>query len=195
VFYNDDNVVEIKPESVWLYENFISKEQCDSIIESLNQLTENDWKGGWARHQANLVYDGDVPQEQIDWWNPKVSPPILTKEMKHVNEKLKPLFKPELLFLPDYKIVRLLPGDKMHLHMDDRQGSVESDISQNFTIDCAYTLYLSDFSGGEIYYPDLYHKHTPKPGDLIIHSGKTPHQVFKVKDGIRYTVTGWLIKK
>jgi hypothetical protein len=195
MFYNDDNVVEVKPKSVWLYKNFISKEQCDAIVEKLNQLTENDWKDGWARHQAHLMYEGKPSQEQIDWWNTKVSPPILTPEMKYINEKLKPLFKPELLFLPDYKVVRLLPGEKMHRHMDDRQGEEDQEVIQDFTIDCAYTLYLSDFSGGQIHYTDLQYSHFPKPGDLIIHSGKTVHEVFKVRDGIRYTVTGWLIKK
>jgi hypothetical protein len=190
MFYNDSNVVELPQGNVWLYRNFISKEQSDLILEKLNQLTENDWKDGWARHQAHLMYDGKPDQEQIDWWNTKVSPPILTKEMKYINEKLKPLFKPELLFLPDYKVVRLLPGEKMHRHMDNRE-----DKSQDFTIDCAYTLYLSKFSGGEINYPDLRYTHTPEIGDLIIHSGKTVHEVLPVKDGLRYTVTGWLIKK
>jgi hypothetical protein len=197
MFYNDSDVVSIKENSIWLYENFISKDQANAIVKVANGFSDDDWKDGWARHQSTLMYDIEKDSTVVsDWWSDKVSPPVLIEEMRYINDKLKPLFQPELFLLPEFKVVRLTSGQTMHKHIDDRSvNSEEGYASQSFKISCAYTLYLSDFTGGEINYPDLEYTHSPKIGDLIIHSGKTLHEVLPVKEGIRYTVTGWLIQK
>ncbi len=197
MFFDNENVSLIKEEGVWLYENFITKEDCDLLVEKAESFSEKDWHDGWSRHQATLFYNNNPESEEEikDWWEKKVSPPVLNSTMTNVNNKLKPLFLPELLFIPEYKIVRLLPGDTMKPHKDDRSAMDKSEVKQQFKIICAYTLYLSDFAGGEIYYRDLDYKHIPKQGDLIIHSGTVMHEVLPVTSGKRYTVTGWLLNK
>lgn len=197
MFYNNENVVQIKPEGVWLYENFISKNQCLAIVNKVESLTEKDWQDGWTRHQGTLFYNNTPESEKVisEWWKDKVSPPILMPEITIINNNLKELFTPELVFLPEYKITRLRPGQNMHPHRDDRSASANQEVKQQFTIKCAYTLYLSDFVGGEINYPELSYTHVPKPGDLIIHSGLVLHEVFDVKEKNRYTITGWLLGK
>jgi predicted 2-oxoglutarate/Fe(II)-dependent dioxygenase YbiX len=118
-------------------------------------------------------------------------------EVNKINAKLKSIFAPELIFLPEYKVVRLKPGHNMKSHRDNRSGDndLQPDMKQEFTINCAYTIYLSDFKGGEINYPELDYTHTPEPGDIVIHSGRVLHEVFDVIEGNRYTITGWLLGK
>ena len=196
MFYNDDKVTAIRG-GVWLYRNFISKEECDAIVSKVEQLTEKDWQDGWTRHQGTLFYTNNPESEKAiaEWWSDKVSPPILIPEVTKVNKQLKELFSPDLFFLPEYKVVRLKPGQNMKSHRDNRSENAAVEVKQEFTINCAYTLYLSKFSGGEINYPELDYKHIPKQGDLIIHSGLVLHEVFDVIDGLRYTITGWLLNK
>ena len=197
MFYNDENVVKIKEEGVWLYRNFISPEECAAIVNQASELSDLDWQDGWARHQGTLFYTNNPESEKAiaEWWNDKVSPPVLIPEVTKVNQKLKSLFTPELFFLPEYKVVRLKPGQNMKAHRDNRSANLKADVKQEFTINCAYTLYLNELSGGEINYPELGYTHTPQPGDLIIHSGLVLHEVFDVIDGFRYTITGWLLNK
>jgi hypothetical protein len=197
MFYNDDNVKKIKEEGVWLYKNFISDDECAEILNEVNKFTDKDWLDGWARHQGTLFYTNSPESEKAieEWWNDKVSPPVLIPIVTKINKKLKDLFSPELIFLPEYKIVRLVPGQNMKAHKDNRAYTDGSEVKQQFTISCAYTLYLSNFTGGEINYPEIGYTHTPRPGDLIIHSGHVQHEVFDVLDGIRYTITGWLLNK
>lgn len=197
MFYNNDNVVKVKEEGVWLYRNFISPEECSTIVDKVLSLSEKDWQDGWTRHQATLFYTNNPESEKAiaEWWSDKVSPPILIPEVTKVNSKLKELFTPELFFLPEYKVVRLKPGHNMKAHRDDRSSTFNQEVKQQFTINCAYTLYLNEFKGGEINYPELGYTHTPQAGDLIIHSGLVMHEVFDVIDGNRYTITGWLLNK
>jgi hypothetical protein len=197
MFYNDDNVQKIKEEGVWLYKNFISEDECAKILHEVDKFTDKDWQDGWARHQGTLFYSNSPESEKEieEWWNNKVSPPVLIPTITNINKKLKDLFSPELIFLPEYKIVRLVPGQNMKGHRDNRSATTTSEVKQQFTISCAYTLYLSNFTGGEINYPEIGYTHVPEPGDLIIHGGTVFHEVFDVLEGNRYTITGWLLNK
>ena len=210
MFYDDPSIVKIKEEGVWLGKGFVSKENCRTIVEHIEAFTEKDWQDGWARHQATLFYTNDPESEKplSDWWNDKVSPPILMPLVNEININLKSLFAPEFIFLPEYKVTRLKPGQKGHLpHRDNRgndfrspdngtdDNNIKQGIKQEFTIQCAYTIYLSEFDGGEINYPELNYTHTPVPGDIVIHSSDILHEVFDVTKNNRYTITGWLLGK
>lgn len=197
MFYDNENVVMVKEEGIWLYKNFIGKEECSAVVDKVLLLNDSDWEDGWARHQGTLFYNNNPESEKAiaEWWSDKVSPPILIPEVTDINNKLKNLFTPELFFLPEYKVTRLKPGQNMKSHRDNRSESSDQEVKQKFTINCAYTLYLSEFEGGEINYPELNYTHTPEVGDLIIHSGLVLHEVFDVIKGNRYTITGWLLNK
>ena len=199
MFYDDPSIVKIKDEGVWVGKNFVSDEDCNAIIDRVESFTEKDWLDGWARHQGTLFYTNEPSSEKpiAEWWNDKVSPPVLIPAINTINTKLKDLFTPELIFLPEYKVVRLRPGQNMKSHRDNRSAdnNLQPDVKQEFTIKCAYTIYLSEFKGGQINYPELDYTHTPVPGDIVIHSGKVLHEVFDVLENNRYTITGWLLGK
>ena len=199
MFYDDPNIVKIKEEGVWLGKGFVSPEDCSEIMDHVDAFEEKDWLDGWARHQGTLFYTNEASSEKpiAEWWSDKVSPPVLIPSVTKINAKLKGLFSPDYVFLPEYKIVRLKPGHNMKSHRDNRSGDNDLNVEtkQEFTIQCAYTIYLSDFKGGEINYPELGYTHTPEPGDIVIHSGRVLHEVFDVLEGNRYTITGWLLGK
>ena len=199
MFYDDPNIVKIKEEGVWLGKGFVSLEDCSEIMAHVDAFEEKDWLDGWARHQGTLFYTNEASSEKpiAEWWSDKVSPPVLIPSVTKINAKLKGLFSPDYVFLPEYKIVRLKPGHNMKSHRDNRSGDNDLNVEtkQEFTIQCAYTIYLSDFKGGEINYPELGYTHTPEPGDIVIHSGRVLHEVFDVLEGNRYTITGWLLGK
>lgn len=197
MFYDNDNVKKIKEEGVWLYRNFISDEECKNIVEKVESLDSEVWKDGWTRHQGTLFYNNNPESEKAiaEWWSDKVSPPILIPEITKVNQNLKKLFYPEFIFLPEYKVVRLRPGQNMKSHRDDRSSTTNQIVKQNFTIKYAYTLYLNKFIGGQINYPEIGYTHNAIPGDLIIHSGLVLHEVLDVLENNRYTITGWLLSK
>ena len=199
MFYDDPNIVKIKEEGVWLGKGFVSPEDCSEIMAHVDAFEEKDWLDGWARHQGTLFYTNEASSEKpiAEWWSDKVSPPVLIPAVTRINAKLKGLFSPDYVFLPEYKIVRLKPGHNMKSHRDNRSGDNDLNVEtkQEFTIQCAYTIYLSDFKGGEINYPELGYTHTPEPGDIVIHSGRVLHEVFDVLEGNRYTITGWLLGK
>jgi hypothetical protein len=199
MFYDDPNIVKVKEEGVWLGKGFVSIEDCKEIMAHVETFEEKDWLDGWARHQGTLFYTNEASSEKpiAEWWSDKVSPPVLIPAVTKINAKLKGLFSPDYVFLPEYKIVRLKPGHNMKSHRDNRSGdnNLGAETKQEFTIQCAYTIYLSDFKGGEINYPELEYTHTPEPGDIVIHSGRVLHEVFDVLEGNRYTITGWLLGK
>lgn len=201
MFYTDKNVVKVsktnhlpEKEGIWVYKNFLKKEDCDSVISFVNSMPESQWTHGFNRHITTLVYEDYNNPVLKDWWEAKVSPPVLNSILTNCNKRLKELFSPDLLFIPEYKVVRLKEGDSMYRHKDDRTEDENASVKQQFVIDCAYVVYLSDFEGGEIYYPDFDYKFAPEKGDMVIHSGKIVHEVLPVKNNNRYTITGWLLK-
>ena len=199
MFYDDPNITKVKEEGVWVGKGFVSPEDCNEIMSHVDSFEEKDWLDGWVRHQGTLFYKNEASSEKhiAEWWSDKVSPPVLIPAVTRINANLKNLFSPDYFFLPEYKVVRLKPGHNMKSHRDNRDGDHNLDVEtkQEFTIQCAYTIYLSDFKGGEIHYPELGYTHVPRPGDIVIHSGRVLHEVLEVIEGIRYTITGWLSGK
>lgn len=56
-------------------------------------------------------------------------------------------------------------------------------------------LYLTDFEGGDVVYPDQDVRFHGKKGDLLFHTGDTPHYVDYVKSKNRYIITFYLWKE
>lgn len=55
-------------------------------------------------------------------------------------------------------------------------------------------IYLTDFEGGDIVYPEYGVKYHAKKGDLVFHGGQVLHHVEPVKSSDRYTITFYLWK-
>jgi hypothetical protein len=56
-------------------------------------------------------------------------------------------------------------------------------------------LYLNDFIGGDIYYPEYNASHHPKKGDLVIHESRLIHGVREVKSDARLSISFVILRK
>jgi hypothetical protein len=77
-------------------------------------------------------------------------------------------------------ISKLLPGEGMGVHADNKSES------SNHFICMVYTN--SDFSGGEIAFPELDILYKPTAGDVLIYKANILHEVLPVTSGIRYSI-------
>ena len=85
------------------------------------------------------------------------------------------------------KIRRLKAGEYIHSHVDLIP-------SENVAkIKFGIILYLNDdFDGGEIYYKDIDLTIKPKKNSILIHESTIPHEVLRVVNGKRYSMTTFI---
>lgn len=83
-------------------------------------------------------------------------------------------------------IARFEKGRGMHEHFDSNRPN-----------DIATLVYLNDeYSGGEIYFPEIGLEFKPKPGDLLCFPDNPNfiHGVKKIESGVRYTTPRWFTR-
>lgn len=76
-------------------------------------------------------------------------------------------------------------------HEDSMKGR---DFNNEGRLFYAGVLYLNDFEGGELVYPDIGVKYKGKKGDLVIHDANVWHFVNRVKSVDRYAMTFYIWK-
>jgi hypothetical protein len=180
--FDHNSNVEKLHDDIWIYRNFLSQEEVESLLDTANSLTEEDW---------NTIKNANA------WYNGKTSPYI--QKLLPINKKIGELVAPDYEPTPNASFTRMLPGDSMHEH-EDTCGDMEPTSNDDMGT-CAITRYgvvvyiTDDFDGGEIYYPGLNMSYKPVPGDLLIHGALIRHGVAKVTSGIRYAYASFLVDK
>jgi len=188
--FTDSEHLERLLDEVWVYRNFFSPEECASIVAEL----EEDPKRFWANSQH---YDEDT---QITPYLQIVSG---SSGAPSLHERLSNLVAPEFEPLPSSSINRLLPGQSLKAHWDspgeDEQvpEGVDDPYATCHIVKYGTVIYLSEFTGGEIYYTRQNFEYKPQVGDLVIHSSMEPyeHGVREVTSGVRYVYSTFLIQK
>jgi predicted 2-oxoglutarate/Fe(II)-dependent dioxygenase YbiX len=182
------DVVSTNEKLIFEFENFISNEECDYIVNWFKNTEK------MPRNGAQSFFNG----RQIDYGN--VSDLNVKKLMNAFNLDAtylaKKTFNEEYLY-PDYTdLVLWEPGSGMVVHSDncDQEGNPNYCSWRNYSA----VLYLNDdFLGGETFFPDhgpLFIK--PKKGKLAIYpSGlEYSHGVTTVVNGNRYTMPIWFTR-
>jgi len=173
---------------IYLYKNFLSKEEIDFYNKIILSIEEKDW------HQAN---------PEINWiWHTDPVPEVL-----EIKDKISKLFSEDLFIGPGNSFVRLLKGAVWGEHSDDYEFKEIIEKSKNYKEGDSYTeetvpvygliVYFNNFEGGQIYYPKQNVTYHPKPGDLLIHSSLEHclHGVKEVKSDVRYSYSNNIRKK
>lgn len=169
--------VKVLGDEIYLYENFLSKEEVEKINNTLKNLPEEKW---------NANKDYPVPSYTSDM-----------EETDIIKDRLAEI-------IDGYKIhdtrnfVRLRTGEGWGSHTDNigfielREKSKMLKDNKPFKLvkntNFGIVVYINDdYEGGEIYYEHQNIQHKPKPGDLIIHSSEENclHGVKKVTSGTR----------
>lgn len=201
MFKNNENLIQLDPE-IFIYKNFLSAEECNKYLKEISTFKEDEWDN----HE-----DSDKPK-LYSYKQVMRGSDMFTE----IYLKAKDFFEPEFTPLPCNGVSRLNTGQSLGLHWDsvgndehnnvtdlDRQ-KFQDQINSNDIFDplhsClnvkyAYVVYINDFEGGDIYYPEVNISYSPKPGDMIIHSSskKYKHGVKKVISGPRYAFNNFIV--
>lgn len=166
-------------DGIYLYKNFISKDECQTIVDYLDSLPEDKWRLIPNRKdEIKMVNDVTLLLPAI--------------------EKIKSMLDNGYIFGQGSAVTRMVPGDFWGVHADvhdfehilkasneyiDGMPYEEQELSVFGTV-----LYLNSADGGEIFYPRQNIIHKQSPGDLVIHSAgpETEHGVNEVMSGKRY---------
>ena len=166
-------------ENIWVIKKFVQDETCDSLVKFAESHSEENW---WERNKR-------------EWWHGKflfVEDEGIHKIFKSIKEQISTLFTDDWFLSDMGSIHRMQNGEGMFEHSDNPT----EDMGRNNFVQLSFVLYISDFEGGEIYYPRILNpeplQYKASKGDLLIHPGvgRYLHGVKPViGDKIRYVTT------
>jgi hypothetical protein len=182
-------------EDIYLYEDYITKEECSSVIGLLNKLEQNEegyWKGisFYESSSARYPYDGEPILQEFN-----LSPTWFTDLKNRFRQSAADVANKsfEDMSQISFHVQRWLPGAFAPKHSDnsDHEGNMGAFTRSRY----AGFLYLNDdFEGGTLKFDakhgELPLEVVPKAGSfLIFHGGhKNMHEVTVVKKAARYTL-------
>lgn len=167
-------------ENIWVIKNLISEDTCDLLVEFAESVPEEQW---WERNRR-------------EWWHGKFLYTVDNEEINEKNKEIKAaiatLFTDDWFLSDPGSIHRIQKGQGMFEHSDNPTEGM----GKNNFVQLAFTIYLSDFEGGEIYYPKILNptplQYKASKGDVLIHPGvgRYEHGVRPVTgDKVRYVTT------
>jgi len=174
-----------------VYENFISKDDCQKMINALDAQAKNGsmtWMpiSFYESYSSVLPKDGD--QEVID---AGLVPTIFSDIEKIMPEAIASVHEldPTIISQIGYHTQKWEPGAYARKHSDntDEKGNSGAFTRSRY----AGFLYLNDdFEGGLLRFPDQDIEIQPKVGMLAVFDGgfKNMHEVTLITKGVRYTI-------
>ena len=180
------NLDEIGDE-VYIYKGFLSKEEVNKYLKII--LDQKEWTDGSKFNKPTIeAFGNDVFGDIIK----KIQDNIALENMF-------------VEFTPG--ISKMKQGKGMDEHSDDcpycwnnrKNKSTQINMGDKESKRCVLyglVVYFSEFSGGEIYYPQQSLSFSPEPGDLVMHSTKLycEHGVKPVIDGTRYSLAPYIVQ-
>lgn len=177
------NMEEIGDE-IYIYKNFLSQKEIDTYLKII--INQKEWIDGAQFNKPTIETFGNN---------------VFGNILKKIQDKvaLKDMF---VDFTPS--ITKYKDGQGMEEHSDDcpycwKAIEPERKLVNNEGKRCVLygiVVYFSDFTGGEIYYPEQGIMFKPDPGDLIMHSTSKycKHGVKPVNGGTRYSMAPYIVK-
>lgn len=165
-------------DEIYIFKNYIPQDMLDRYVKILDQYNIEDYK---------------EENEAQEWYRDHVSP--MTVELIDLWEHVSELIYPDYYINPQAQILASRPGQPgMFVHCDSPGKGKHDELTQEDTyctcalIDYGVVAYLSEFTGGEIIYPNLNLTYKPEAGDVVIHSAFSPyeHGTLPVLSGVRY---------
>ena len=173
-----------------IIDSFISKEDCEYLINSANAL--NKWESGGSDFWNNRVINYQT-MLQFD----KKTASIMLNANIECGKKIKDIFNlKNEVYSDTLQIIRWFPEMEQSPHADDMSNT---DVQGFDHREFGSILYLNDnYNGGHTYYSNYNFEITPKAGLLAIHPGDPEHLhgVTKITNGMRYTIASfWTTRK
>jgi hypothetical protein len=178
-FEANSNLQEIH-KGIYLYKGFLTKKECYYFVKQLSSFKKDSW------HKHENAVPGDISGE---YWDGKLSIDIIDKEF---HDKIINLFAPEFWIFSHSNFLKIDTGES---------SNTEHSLSQKMEfykeiIPYKIAVYVSDFSGGEIVFPNIGFEYKPEAGDLLIFKSgiEYEHYTKTVISGTRYVYMDYLIK-
>lgn len=202
MFYDKPGCTKLT-EGIYVFKGYVPREMCDRFVKILDTFNPESFK-----EEGNA----------IPWYDDKMSPPVpgIIDLWEHVSE----LLYPDYVINPQSQVITSRVGHEgMFLHADNPGKDKAHELTQEDTygtcslIDYGVVTYLSEFEGGEVFYPafladgtlkpngdiecmpgELVYK--PEPGDVVIHGAEAPyfHATKPVTKGVRYAFSCFATK-
>jgi hypothetical protein len=159
--FNKDNFKQIGVD-IYVYPNFMSPEESDSVTSYLDSLGPEDY---WQPHAEKRF---------------KVKEEKGVKSLEEIRSRIKSLLHEGYHVGTNTHPHKLLKGTKRYPH-SDKEEFVEASIASSLYVDgdefdyadcmdMGMYLFFNDFEGGEFYYDAQDITYKPSKGDLIFHS-------------------------
>lgn len=160
---------------------FLTKEECDSIIEEYSKLDLKIAKIGTELTEDELksIRNSEIVMVQIDWIKDKIES-LLKKEIQFKGYELDEIEK--------FQFTKYSIGGHYDWH---------TDTGLNFEYRfCSIVIQLNDeYNGGELLYKDYDSteiQFEKGVGNLFIFNSSTEHKVNPITYGIRYSLVSWI---
>ena len=150
---------------VFVYHNFLSE---DMIKEIIDRAIDKDY--------ITLEFSDIHVTNSINIDHDKIL-------FNHCNLLLKPS---KNILIDGFTFVHVQKGNSWGLHEDSQSYA---NFEEKGKIYYAGVIYLNDFEGGAVVYPNINKKYKAKKGDLLLHDAFEMHYVEEVESDKRYTVT------
>jgi hypothetical protein len=187
---NLNNKVRLTKDIV-LYENFLTKEESEKIIQVLDKQAENggiSWMPISFYESYSSVLPQDNDQEVID---AGLNPTIFSDIENAMPEAIASVhgLDPKTISKIGYHTQKWEPGAYARVHSDntDEHGNSGAFTRSRY----AGFLYLNDdFQGGLLRFPDQDIEIKPQVGMLAVFDGgfNNMHEVSLIESGVRYTI-------
>lgn len=199
---NITQIIGIDPKNIGIFENFISKEQVETILNACKKYEKT------FEYDKNHNHGATFPHV----WMEKNNLKDIT-ELYHFAEKIIPIIAKHSSNF--YKLEQVIDHDlqytfhphKAYLepHTDVLGWIPKYDETNEYSTQEKYFPYFwsghlsniiylnNDFDGGELFFPDFNIEIKPKPGMLLTFPGNTHylHGVQEVLGNTRYTCSLW----
>ena len=171
-------------EQIFEQDNFITLDECKTLINYQESHSPNDMSNGFWDSRIVTSYDESIK----DLTN--------TIHQRIINSCMK-FYEEENIYLEYTNLVYWGVGIKLDAHADNFW--IDNPQKPHYTSNRDYSsvLYLNDdFTGGETHFRDYNYSITPKPGKLVIFTSgaKHIHSVTEILSGKRYTMATWYTK-
>jgi len=173
MFKDNPNFIKLD-EEIYVWENFLSPEEHQSFFDLALSISEEEW----MKHVN--------PNE---FWSGKAS--NNKKQVYEISNRINKLLEPEYVIPPSAVLNRTPVGQGMYVHKDrGEEGYTEvlNDFGTCTCIDYGVLVYIGEWEGGELFYPNRNIEFKPKPGSLIVHGAGEDyaHGVKPVTSGKRF---------
>ena len=173
MFKDNPNFIKLD-EEIYVWENFLSPEEHETFFNLALSISEEEW----MQHvNPNEFWTGKASQNK--------------KEVYEISNRINKILDPEYMIPPSGVLSRTPVGQGMYVHKDrgeEDYTQMLNDFGTCTCIDYGVLVYIGDWEGGELYYPNRNIEFKPKPGSLIVHSAleEYSHGVKPVISGKRF---------